>query len=81
MTLNGTAQSAVTVTNGAFSKVLTLVEGTNVIVVTARDSAGKTSTVTRNVVLDTTVPRIVSASIAPNPANTGASVVISVVVT
>lgn len=81
MTLNGTAQSAVTVTNGAFSKVLTLVEGTNVIVVTARDAAGKTSSVTRNVILDTTVPRIVSASIAPNPANTGASVVISVVVT
>lgn len=82
ITLNGTAQSAVTVaTNGSFSKAVTLVEGTNAIVITARDAAGKTSSVTRNVTLDTTVPRVVSASIAPNPANTGASVVISVVVT
>lgn len=82
ITLNGTAQSAVTVAaNGSFSKAVTLVEGANVIVITARDAAGKTSSVTRNVTLDTTVPRVVSASIAPNPANTGASVVISVVVT
>ncbi len=82
MTLNGIAQSAVSINaDGSFSKAMTLVEGTNVIVVTATDSAGKTSSVTRNVTLDTTVPRLVSASIAPNPANTGASVVISVVVT
>lgn len=82
MTLNGVAQSAVNVNaDGSFSKAMTLVEGANVIVVTATDAAGKASSVTRNVTLDTTVPRLVSASISPNPANTGASVVISVVVT
>lgn len=82
MTLNGTEQGAVTVgTNGSFSKAVTLVEGSNTIVVTAKDAAGKTSSVSRTVTLDTTVPKIVSASIAPNPTNTGASVVISVVVT
>ena len=82
ITLNGTAQGTVSVgTNGSFSKAVTLTEGSNTIVVTAKDAAGKTSNVTRTVTLDTTVPEIVSASIAPNPANTGASVVISVVVT
>lgn len=82
MTLNGTAQGAVTVnSDGTFSKAVTLVEGTNTIIVTAKDAAGKTSSVTRTATLDTTVPKVVSASIAPNPANTGASVVISVVVT
>ena len=82
ITLNGTAQGAVTVsTNGSFSKAVTLSEGDNTIVITAKDAAGKTSSVTRVVTLDTTVPKVVSASIAPNPANTGASVVISVVVT
>ena len=82
ITLNGTSQGTVSVgTNGSFSKAITLAEGVNTIVVTARDAAGKTSSVTRSVTLDTTVPKIVSASISPNPANTGASVVISVVVT
>ena len=82
MTLNGVAQSAVNVNaDGSFSKAMTLTEGANVIVITATDAAGKASSVTRNVTLDTTVPRLVSAAITPNPANTGASVVISVVVT
>lgn len=81
ITLNGTSQGAVTVSGGTFSKAITLAEGTNVIVITATDASGKNSSVTRNVNLDTTVPKIVSASVAPNPASTGASVVISVVVT
>ncbi len=82
MTLNGASQGTITVNaDGSFSKAMTLIEGTNTIIVTATDSAGKASSVTRSVILDTTVPRLVSASISPNPANTGASVVISVVVT
>lgn len=82
ISLNGTSQGAVSVgTNGSFSKAVTLVEGANTIIITATDAAGKVSTVTRSVTLDTTVPKIVSATISPNPANTGASVVISVVVT
>lgn len=82
ISLNGTSQGTVSVgANGSFSKAVTLVEGANTIIVTAKDAAGKTSSVTRSVTLDTTVPKIVSATISPNPANTGASVVISAVVT
>lgn len=79
--LNNVDQGEVTVqSNGAFSKSVTLTEGANTIVITATDAAGKTSTVTRNVTLDTSTPVIQSASITPNPADTGASVIISVVI-
>lgn len=79
--LNNVDQGEVTVqSNGAFSKSVTLNEGSNTIVITATDAAGKTSTVTRNVTLDTSTPVIQSASITPNPADTGASVIISVVI-
>lgn len=81
ISLNGADQGTVTVdSSGAFSKAVTLAEGANTIVITATDSAGKTSTVTRSVTLDTSVPVIQSATITPNPANTGATVIISVVV-
>lgn len=81
VTLNSADQGPVTVqANGAFSKTITLREGANTIVVTATDAAGKVSTVTRNVTLDTSVPQIVSAGIKPNPADAGATVTITVVV-
>lgn len=81
ITLNGVDQGDVTVqANGAFSKSVTLSEGANTIVVTATDAAGKLSTVTRNVTLDTSVPQIVSASVVPNPADAGATVTITVTV-
>lgn len=81
ITLNGSDQGAVTVaSDGTFSKAITLISGENTIVITATDSAGKISTVTRTVTLDTSVPAIQSASISPNPANTGDSVIILVVV-
>lgn len=81
VSLNGADQGSVTVaTNGSFSKALTLKNGSNTITVTATDTAGKTSTVTRNVTLDTSVPQITSATITPNPADAGATVVISVVI-
>lgn len=81
VTLNSADQGPVTVqANGAFSKTVTLAEGANTIVVTATDAAGKVSTVTRNVTLDTSVPQIVSAGITPNPADAGATVTITVVV-
>lgn len=80
--LNGTDQGAVTVgSGGAFTKAVTLTEGSNTIVVTATDAAGKTSTVTRTVKLDTSVPVISNATITPNPADAGATVVISVTIT
>ena len=80
--LNGTDQGAVTVSNsGAFSKAVTLANGKNTIVVTATDAAGKESSVTRTVTLDTTKPKITAATITPNPVDAGKSVVISVTIT
>ena len=79
ITLNDTDQGAVTVeSSGAFSKSITLAEGSNVIVVTATDAAGKSSSVTRNVTLDSSVPQIVSATITPNPVDAGQTMLISV---
>lgn len=79
ISLNGADQGAVTVAgDGSFSKAVTLREGANVIVVTATDEAGKSSSVTRNVTLDTSVPQIVSATITPNPVDAGQTMLISV---
>lgn len=79
ISLNGSDQGAVTVGgDGSFSKAVTLKEGANVIVVTATDAAGKSSSVTRNVTLDTSVPQIVSATITPNPVDAGQTMLISV---
>lgn len=79
--LNGADQGEVTVqSNGSFSKAVTLTEGDNTIVITATDAAGKTSSVTRTVTLDTSVPVIQSATITPNPVDAGATMVISVVI-
>lgn len=79
--LNGADQGAVTVgSDGSFSKTIVLAEGTNTIVITATDAAGKSTSVTRTVKLDTSVPEIVSATITPNPVDAGATMVISVVI-
>lgn len=79
--LNGTDQGSVTVTSGAFSKAITLATGSNTILVTATDAAGRSSTVTRTVTLDITSPQITAVTITPNPADTGASMVVSVTIT
>ena len=79
--LNGSNQGNASVdSSGAFSKTVTLVEGGNTIIVTATDASGKTSSVTRTVTLDTSVPKVESAAIAPNPVDAGATMVITVVV-
>lgn len=78
--LNGVDQGAVTVSAGSFTKQITLASGSNTIVVTATDGAGKTTSVTRTVTLDTSVPRIVAATITPNPADVGATVIIAVTI-
>ena len=79
--LTGADQGAVTVAaNGSFTKSVTLAEGENTIEVTATDAAGQTTTVTRTVTLDTSVPKITAATIVPNPVDTGASMVISVTI-
>ena len=79
--LNSADQGAVTVnTGGAFSKQITLAEGANVIVITATDAAGKSTSITRNVTLDTSQPVITSATITPNPVDAGKTMLISVVI-
>ena len=77
--INGEAVSVAA--NGTFSKTITLTEGENVITIVATDSAGKSTTVTRTVKLDTGAPTFVSVSINPNPVDAGNTYVISVSVT
>lgn len=79
VTVNGTA---VTVgTDGAFSKDVSLANGSNTITIIANDKAGKTTTVTRTVTLDTVAPVIKSISLTPNPVDCGKTFVIAVEVT
>lgn len=78
---SGTATSATVDSSGKFSTDLTLTEGTNTITIVAKDSAGKTTTITRKVTLDTAAPVIKSASITPNPVDCGKTYVISIEVT
>ena len=81
ISLNGTDQGTVAVgTGGTFSKVITLKEGSNTIIVKAKDASGKESSVTRTVTLDTSVPKITAATITPNPVDTGKTMVISVTI-
>lgn len=80
--LNGGTEQTVEVgSDGSFTKTFTLVTGENTIVITAKDGAGKTSTVTKKVVLDQTAPVIQSVTISPNPVNAGTTYTISVEVT
>lgn len=81
ISLNGTDQGTIPVgTGGTFSKVVTLKEGSNTIIVKAKDAAGKEISVTRTVTLDTSVPKIKAATITPNPVDTGKTMVISVTI-
>lgn len=80
--LNAGAAEAVTVNaDGTFSKALTLVAGSNTIVVRSTDTAGKYSEVTRTVTLDQVAPTIKSVTITPNPVDAGTTYIISVEVT
>lgn len=80
--LNGADQGTVTVSStGAWSKAITLGVGSNTIMVTATDSAGKTTSITRTVTLDATAPQITSVTLTPNPVDCGATFIISVNVT
>lgn len=79
--VNSTDTGSVTVgTDGSFSKSITLTEGENTVIITATDKANKTTSVTLNVVLDTSVPAISNISITPNPVDAGATMIVSVVV-
>lgn len=77
--VNGVDQGDIPVdSNGNFSKSVTLTEGENTIVVTATDLAGKTTTVTRTVILDTVAPVVENITIVPNPVNVGQTYTITV---
>ena len=77
--LNAGAEIDLTVaSNGTFSKAITLAEGNNTIIVKSTDSAGKYSTVTRTVILDTVAPVIKSITMVPNPVDAGRTFIISV---
>lgn len=78
---SGAAQAVTVNADGTFNKALTLVAGSNTITVVSTDSAGKSSTVTRTVTLDTVAPVIKSVTITPNPVDAGKTYVISVEVT
>lgn len=67
--------------NGQFSTTITGTEGENTITVIAKDSAGKTTTVTRHVTVDTGSPEITSVSITPDPADVGSTVTITAIIT
>ena len=67
--------------NGNWSTTIALNEGENTITIVATDSAGKTSTITRHVTLDTGAPVIESAVIAPDPADSGEAITITAIVT
>lgn len=67
--------------DGSWSTVVTLKEGTNYFTITAADAAGQETRVYRTIKLDTSVPKITAASVTPNPVDAGATMVISVTVT
>lgn len=77
----GNAETVTVSEDGAFTKVLTLTEGTNTIVVTATDAAGKSTIVTRHVTLDTGGPVFKAVTMTPNPVDGGKTFTISVEVT
>ena len=65
--LNSVDQGTVTVNaDGTFSKRITLKEGVNEIVITATDRAGKSTTITRTVTLDTQAPVVKSVVMTAN---------------
>lgn len=81
ITLNGTDQGTVTVgSDGAFTKSVTLAKGDNTIIVTAKDKAGKSSTVSRSVTYDPDAPVILSIDV-PEECAAGENFTITVVAT
>jgi hypothetical protein len=78
LTVNG--KSVTVNSDGSFSTTVTLSTGSNTITIIAKDAAGKTTTITRTVTLDTNAPVIKSITLTPNPVNGGATYTVTVVV-
>ncbi len=79
LTVNG--KGVIVGTDGAFSTTVALTLGTNTITIIAKDSAGKTTTITRTVKYDPNPPKITAVTITPNPVNTGKTFTVSVTIT
>lgn len=80
--LNDVSQGTVTVGgDGAFTKTITLTEGTNTLKIIATDSAGLSTEITRTVTLNTSAPTISGITLTPNPVDCGATFVVTVTVT
>lgn len=78
---SGTSENVQVSEIGEFSKVLTLISGENIITIVATDSAGKQTTITRTVTLNTSSPVITNVTLTPNPVDAGKTFIISVSVT
>ncbi len=78
--LNVSPKQTITVEpDGSFSAELTGgIEGDNIISVTATDSVGNSSMVTRSFKIDTKAPTIEEITVTPNPVNVGATYTIRV---
>lgn len=78
-TLNDVQQPSPPVVDGEADGSFTgLSDGPYKAIFTATDAAGQSSSVTRNFTVDTSVPKIVSAEITPNPVDAGQTMLISV---
>lgn len=63
---------------GTFNTTVQGTIGQNTITVTATDAAGKTTSITRTVTIDTTAPVFVEVKVEPNPVDAGATYLIKV---
>ncbi len=79
LTING--ENVEVQPDGSFEKEVSLISGNNQITIIATDKAGKSTTIVRNVILDTGAPVIHSITITPNPVDAGKTFIISVEVT
>lgn len=74
------SNAAVTVevdSSGNFTKEFTLTEGNNTLKVVSTDASGRSTTITKAIKLDTTIPQITNITFEPNPADTSGSVKIT----
>lgn len=63
--------------DGNFEKILTLAEGNNTIIVTSTDKSGRSTSVTKEIKLDTSIPQVTNVMFAPNPVDTSQAVLIT----
>lgn len=74
ITHNGDVLTVSVNSDGTFAKDYTMTEGTNTFTVVSTDSAGRSTTVTKVVKLDTTIPEVTNIRFDPNPTDTSGSV-------